>query len=358
MLLSPIAYDKRRKEIFYPKTDILFQPALCADLPHTRDHDATLFQPIVAEIVERRLKCSSARVMPICSSGTYHLVFKAETAHGERYIVRVNRLPQVLHALEFLIDAWVYPLLHQHGLSVPTVFDVDCSRSWCTTDYQIMSYVDGHTLDAFQNSETQYMAPDLLTSLGAYVAQVHQVKLAGFGPIAVAPLPAQVSGIHTSWQDYVLLRLDEHVAWCTKHEAVSDAQAVEIQNMFKKYRDMFLCTNPVLLHGDLGNHNFISADGKTIAALIDWEDCMSGDPVFDIAFWGTFYKDDMLSLFLGGYVKHATLPDNFQLRYWLYYLRIALSKTVHRIRFGYKDRPGRPPASLRIQKALRKLQDI
>jgi hypothetical protein len=36
----------------------------------------------------------------------------------------------------------------------------------------------------------------------------------------------------------------------------------------------------------------------------------------------------------------------------LYFLRVALAKTVVRHNLGLRDRPGRPPASLRIQRGL------
>lgn len=351
--MSPLrTYDERRKTIFYPKTDVLIQPAMCSDLLRTREQDLHQYQVVVQDICQRVFGSFAKSVMPMSNGGTYHLVFKIERKDGIFFIVRLNRLPLILHSFDFLIDAWVYPLLHHHGLLVPSVLDVNCSRAWCNTDYQIMDYIDGYTLDAFQDPATQYMNPELLSSLGAYVARVHQVKLTGFGPIAVESLSNQARGIHTLWQEYIFLRLDEHIVHCKQHGAISDAEAVELQSIFSNFSEIFVCNSPMLLHGDLGSHNFISADGKTIAALIDWEDCMSGDPVFDIAFWGTFYKDHMLEHFLTGYLTYATLPNDFQLRYWLYYLRIALSKTVHRIHFGYQDRPDRPAASLRIQKAL------
>jgi len=42
-------------------------------------------------------------------------------------------------------------------------------------------------------------------------------------------------------------------------------------------------------------------------------------------------------------------------RFWTYFLRVALAKTVVRHNLGLRDRPGRPPASRRIQLALDRL---
>src|SRR5207253_1741030 len=82
------------------------------------------------------------------------------------------------------------------------------------------------------------------------------------------------------------------------------------------------------------------------------------DPVFDVAFWATFHPDRRHGAFLDGYRSVRDLPADFERRFRLYYPRVALSKTVLRHRLGLADRPGRPPASLRIQRALERLEAL
>lgn len=393
-----IARDQFARTIFYPKTDVAQHEAdVYGALNGTRHQNLIDHVPLVHDLFLGRFQAPPAQITPISSGGTFHLLYKVELADhpDQSFIVRLNRLKEYRTSWEFLIDAWVYPKLSSLGLPGPSIIAIDCSRNLCPTDYQILTYVQGQTLSAFQDQETQYMNPVLLQAIGAYVAQVHSVKLAGFGPLALTPfLPTlrrslgysgfcpvrgeccselcsleciesmnssaqpSPSGIHTTWQDYIFLRLEEHIEICTRIQAITPAEAHEIQKIFLDHKHIFHCSNPVLLHGDLGNHNFLSHDGLSISALIDWEDCMSGDAIFDIAYWGTFFRDHMLKDFLVGYTKHAKLPDDFELRYWLYFLRIALSKTVHRFRFGYQDHPGRPSASLRIQRALENIIKI
>ena len=57
-----------------------------------------------------------------------------------------------------------------------------------------------------------------------------------------------------------------------------------------------------------------------------------------------------------GYRSEADLPTDFEQRFWLYFLRVALAKTVLRHRLGVKDRPGREPAALRIRQGLTRLE--
>jgi fructosamine-3-kinase len=214
-------------------------------------------------------------------------------------------------------------------------------------------------LKEFEDPQTQYMQPTLLRAVGTYLAHVHGIELEKYGPLSVLSVMSddpRPCGVHDSWRDYILLLLQQHAQVCLQIGAITRHELQAIEKIFVRYAYVFDDVPSVLLHGDLGNQNFISCDGLTIAGLVDWEDCMSGDPVFDIAFWGTFFRDHMLEDFLAGYQTVRSLPADFTLRYWLYYLRIALSKTVHRFYFGYTDRPGRPPASMRIQKALEHLR--
>ena len=106
-----------------------------------------------------------------------------------------------------------------------------------------------------------------------------------------------------------------------------------------------------LCHGDLGNHNVFVRDGH-VSALIDWEDCLAGDPVYDVAFWATFHPPRRYDALIAGYRAAGTVPEDFFRRFWLYYLRVALAKTVVRARFGLVDLPGHMPASLRIRLGL------
>jgi Ser/Thr protein kinase RdoA (MazF antagonist) len=169
-----------------------------------------------------------------------------------------------------------------------------------------------------------------------------------------SPHPTGICGLHATWAEYLFLRFEEHVKKCVDISAISLVEAGQISRLFETIANSLMNIQPVLLHGDLGNHN-VFTDGKIITALIDWEDCLCGDLVFDIAFWATFHPEERHRFFLDGYRMENRLPDDFARRFWLYYLRIALSKTVLRDRFGLKDRPGRPPAAGRIRQGLKAL---
>jgi Ser/Thr protein kinase RdoA (MazF antagonist) len=248
------------------------------------------------------------------------------------------------------------------------VYEVDVSRARLPFDFEILEEAPGRPLGDFEwragrtNDSVEAEIRPLLFELGRFLGRLHRIKTHGYGPVDVRSLAsgacecpgssqAIASGILETWQEYVFLRLDDHVKKCLDLGAISRAEAGQISKLVELVLGSMPDMQPVLLHGDLGNHNVFS-DGKTVTAVIDWEDCLCGDPVFDIAFWATFHPEERHRFFLDGYQTERRLPEDFARRFWMYYLRIALSKTVLRDRFGLKDRMGRPPASRRIQQGL------
>src|SRR5262249_2960176 len=159
----------------------------------------------------------------------------------------------------------------------------------------------GTTLRAFDDDDER-LRP-LLIELGRFVARLHGIRTRGFGFFDVTPLVAGqgvVEGTCHSWSQYVLRRLDGHLSVCRDVGNVTGDEERRIRTVCGDPERWLNAVEPVLLHGDLGSHN-VFADGGKIAALIDWEDCLSGDPLFDVAFWATFHPDRRHQAFLDGY---------------------------------------------------------
>jgi len=221
-----------------------------------------------------------------------------------------------------------------------------------------MEEAPGVPLTSLDDCEAEFQA--VLHGLGAYVAKVHQFEIGGFGLVGFAFRERQppsagndlvLRGVLNSWWKYLALNRDQHVATCRQIGAIEEQEAEQILGLFATCDSLCSDVPSCWLHGDLGSHN-IFTNGKEITALIDWEDTVAGDPVFDIALWATFQPERRHSTFLEGYRSVRSLPDDFEIRFWLYFLRIAISKTVHRYRFNYTDLPGRPSSGARIRRGL------
>jgi aminoglycoside phosphotransferase (APT) family kinase protein len=192
-----------------------------------------------------------------------------------------------------------------------------------------------------------------LERVGEFLARLHGLPGAGFGPLSAAALEeGRFAGVHERWEDYVRRRLADHVRTCRERGALTAEEAVEIESRFGALDGG---SASALLHGDPGSHNFL-VDASGVRAVIDWEDALLGDPLFDVASLCTFHPERRHPAIWAGYGAAPRAGSGEWTRFWLYFLRLALAKTVHRFRFAYPDRPDRPPASQRIQLALARLR--
>jgi len=345
-----------RRRTFYPKTDLpLSRSELAAALARKNElAELASFAPMVKRAITENTKQEPVEIAP-APGGTFHSVWRAVLPGGEVVYLRAERVFMQRPAFEFLIEAKLAEHLRNQGVPVPEIFHTNFSRTLCPWDYQITRAAKGTRLTELEKPEDQFLPDALLEDWGRTLARVHRIEASGAGLLDPRALSeGKMQGVLPAWPDYLHLNLDAHVQACREIGAIDARQQDQIRRAFQA-ASAFLQSTPIrLLHGDPGHHNVFAAEGA-ITGVIDWEDALAGDPVFDLAYWGTFVRDYLRPPMLRGYWEGRTPPEDFEHRYWLYYLRIALSKTVHRQLFGYVDRPGRAPAALRISKALTQL---
>lgn len=270
--------------------------------------------------------------------------------------------------------------------------------------FQILEEVKDLTLTNFDSDEERMVG--LLSSACRFLRKLHRVKTVNYGYLQLfrvaeqnvaeqdvsgsEVLSATVSlltypdlaclqgvprlcGVSDSWKGFLSNKLDEHLAIVSQGGEISGDQVSEIELYFRKFFSGETPEfQPVLLHGDPGSHNFFT-DGQVVTRLIDWEDALSGDPLFDLASLATFHPERRIDALIATYCGEdrksdskldnnldsdvvGRVPSRDELyRFWIYFLRISLAKTVHRYRFNYTDRPGRTPAIRRLPLALERL---
>jgi fructosamine-3-kinase len=296
-------------------------------------------------------------VIPLSRYGTFHLLYRVLFSETESYVIRTSMSAYPFRASDFYLDRWALNILKQQKLPALRIYDVDLSRAKYPFDYEIMAEARGSLFNTLAIDYHDHS--NIVTKLGFIISLLHKIKTAGFGLIDIRRVLSHQAGegLSNTWVDFVCRNLEEHLRTCCAIQALSLHDGQKIESMFENARPILKSIQPSLLHGDLSNGNIFS-DGREITAIIDWEDCLSGDPIFDIAFWGTFIgNDERRKSFLNGYQSLQPLPVDFELRYWLYYLRIVLAKTVLRYRFNYYLQD-RIPASFRLKKSLSKLESI
>jgi aminoglycoside phosphotransferase (APT) family kinase protein len=343
--------------VFYAKTDCPLADDSLRALRSTPDAELGLTHDRLARACQHALGEPPTTLRALDSQGTFHRLYLIEARNQERYVLRASVPDATFCAGALRTETVVSRYAANHGIPVAEVVAVDCTREHSPFDYALLRWVPGRNLGAFDHDDALLEPP--LRRLAEVVARLHSLRLSGFGPVE---LPAgldttQPCGRYQRFSEYLWENLPAHVRACVDLELLPRASAERVLTLFNRERDRLDACAPALLHGDLGNHN-VMTDGSNIVALLDWEDCLIGDPIYDVAFWATFHPTRRHGTLIDGYRTASSLPADFGVRFWLYFLRVALAKTVHRHRFGYTDRPGREPASRRIQLALENLHEV
>ncbi len=295
-----------------------------------------------------------ATVTPTPHPVTFHdvaIVTFADSLEPTTVVVRLSRRPEWGSNTELLVDSILSPLLVRAGVNAPAILACDLSRSIVSTDLQIQALAPGHCLREFDHDDS-LISPFFPAVAGA-LASVGSVAVQGAGPIDVSVSRDQLlTGLHPTWSEFLTLRLADHAGLCLAAGLIDRAEQAKIDRAFENLLPAASRQPLGLVHGDPGNHN-VFVDGERIT-LIDWEDALAGDPLMDLANWATFHPERRWPTFFASIpgTGPSSGDETQDSLFWLYFLRLALAKTAHRLRFGTPDAPGRPPASRRIQRAL------
>lgn len=172
----------------------------------------------------------------------------------------------------------------------------------------------------------------LLFKIGEAMARMHAIKVEGFGPFDNKVAAAgKLQGLHRTFAEAVRASLHDNTLFLQGEGVFTEAQADEIMGLFSDSSPALDCRTPVLVHNDFADWNLLT-DGKEVTGILDWDECVGGDPVSDIACWSTFFDPSRLEGMLKGYWSVAERPDDFERRFQLLRFRYTISKMTLRMR--------------------------
>lgn len=202
--------------------------------------------------------------------------------------------------------------------------------------YQRMGIAEGIPIAELETQEEKNTA---YSDLGRLLAVLHTVGVSGYG--LINPFESRLTGVKGRWLDHILTKLDDHIQYAVRQDLIGEAEAHYIEKVIREFcysQHIWSTECATLLHGDLSDNNvFVKHDAVT--AILDWEDALGGDPIFDLANWATFiaHPYTVHHHLLDSYFRYQVKPADFDIRFSVYYLRIALSKLVQLHRYGVKD---------------------
>ena len=260
--------------------------------------------------------------------GNVNIVRKA-LINNKSYVVRMH--PKNVKNGYFYVEKVAHDLAIQIGLPVAKILEVHEAVSPEDMDFILMSVLPGVTLDNYLLRDTAN-EDDLLFHAGALMAQIHTIKVEGFGPFnnEIAKTKRGLVGLHTNYHDFIWSGLEENLQRLITLGVINQEQADTMKSVFEKMNYEPL-DSPRLIHNDMADWNLLT-DGKTITGILDWDECHGGDPIADLACWSTFFMLNRYQKFLIGYKSVACLPPDYEDRFHYYRLRYTISKMALRVK--------------------------
>jgi aminoglycoside phosphotransferase (APT) family kinase protein len=244
-----------------------------------------------------------------------------------------NSKPEVLMKVEKLVTDAVAKI----GVPTNKILYVDVSRNTYKFDFQIEEMLEGDDLeDHFSGTKEAY--DNMSFELGQLTAKIHTIQYPKFGKFnEVSAVKNILEGTKETFYEYLTTRLTHDLEYLVKAEVINTKKYDNIIKVFEEYQSIINIGQGVLVHHDLADHNIMFSDNK-ITGIFDWEACVIGDPVLDLAScptWKTHYpREEKL---LEGYFFISSKPDHFEEKMNIYRLRTMLWKMVYAIRANILD---------------------
>lgn len=223
--------------------------------------------------------------------------------------------------------------------------------------YQVIQKLDGNTVQ-FYLKEHPEKEEQLVFEMGRTMATLHRIRISGFGPFDNEKAKNGVLvGMHKTLKDSINAGLEENLERLVKYNILTPKIAEKIKALFAN--NELLCSDlSVLIHNDFADWNLLT-DGNTITGVIDWDECVAGNPIQEIACWSTFFDPERINTFLKGYFSKNPTYDYFDETFQLMRLRYTISKMALRIkRYTYEQTPFLKSMIEKGQKHLEELFEI
>lgn len=285
----------------------------------------------VRELVERYIGRPLSGLRDGGGQGN-HLTFVARVGERE-FFVRLEDGPEQDDYIA--VESWVMNQVRTYGVPTPQVHASDASRREFQFAWQILDRVGQPDLNRHFKAGTLDQR-GIARQLGQFIARWQMVPVEGFGPFRVdlAINGGRLGGWHATYPDYHFTRLDEHLRFLYDRAFLDGAQVARIERTFAEHRALLDLPGGCLVHKDLALWNVLGSE-REISAIIDWDDCIAGDPMDDLSLLACFHDGAFLRAAFEGFESVRTLPHEHVRRFWVHLLRNMLFKAVIRVGAGY-----------------------
>ncbi|HJU91577.1 MAG TPA: aminoglycoside phosphotransferase family protein [Pyrinomonadaceae bacterium] len=227
----------------------------------TQEQPGTIrhYRRLAKRIVEHHFGQPPSRIV-YKRSGRTNYVFVVNHVEGQ-FVVRISPEPEKIEA--FRKELWATEKVREVGVPSPEVLAVGNIGS---EPYMITRRVTGS--EATHHPRRGH----IIHEMGRYAQIINSIRTTNFG----SNFDWTTNGPqHNTWVEYLdrEWQVERRLSVFTQHKLLSSQQIKELRKILDDTRTMHI--KPSLNHGDLRLKNVIVDDDGEIAALVDWEECLS-----------------------------------------------------------------------------------
>lgn len=244
------------------------------------------YRRLTKRIVEHHFGQPASRIV-YKRSGRTNYVFAVNHVEGQ-FVVRISPEPEKIEA--FRKELWATQKVREAGVPSPEVLAVGNVGS---EPYMITRRVTGS--EATHHAKRNYIVKEM----GRYAQMINSIRTTNFGANFdwTTNEPR-----HGTWAEYLdkELAIEKRLRLFAQHKMLSSQQMKTVQKIIDDTRAKPI--QPSLNHGDLRLKNVIVEDDGEIAAILDWEECLSTiAPQWELSISLHDLSIDEKHLFIEGY---------------------------------------------------------
>ena len=289
------------------------------DLPGMIRH----YRRLAKRIVQHHFGSPASRIV-YKSSGRTNYVFAVNHVEGQ-FVVRISPEAEKINA--FRKELWTSHKVREVGVPSPEVIAV--GNDIAAEPYMITRRVTGTEASHHPRRDR------IIHAMGRNAAMINSIQTHGFG--SNFDWTGDEQRID-NWPDYLAneFGLEQRLQLFSSNRILPDAELEQLSQLIQRAEpDGF---HPALNHTDLRLKNVIVDEGGDLAAIIDWEECLSTvAPQWELSIALHDLSIDEKQIFLDGYglsndqfEQMAPLIKAFNILNYSTAIEIAVDKNDHK----------------------------
>ena len=280
------------------------------------------YRRLAKRIVQHHFGSPASRIV-YKSSGRTNYVFAINHVEGQ-FVVRISPEAEKINA--FRKELWTSQKVREAGVPSPEVIAV--GNDIAAEPYMITRRVTGTEASHHPRRDR------IIHAMGRNAAMINSIQTHGFG----SNFDWTTDVNHDSWQSYLAdeFGLEKRLQMFSSNRILPDAELEQLSQIIQRAGHDGV--SPSLNHTDLRLKNVIVDESGDLAAIIDWEECLSTiAPQWELSIALHDLSIDEKQIFLDGYglsnhqvEQMAPLIKAFNILNYSTALEIAIDKNDHK----------------------------